>query len=618
MHIVFRDFQHPVSPFLLYSLLEDGTIQNPTIEIYGTSADSQTPYTLTLLRPFVSRIKSVHYISGLQEPTHYDVYISYRKEYNQTHVIVRLISGKEYTYKYPDVCAPERQDLCSHPIVYRNEKGSVLEDVCNAFLTQTYITLPEIISVVPIDRLAQSIVRSICSDDPRDTEFSGVEIDSKLVLDHLRAAYSLKLQWIPSTTLLSPSCIPKMTVQLCKSDTIQFYIQQSTEYAVRMYQDVQFRQFAPISLSDRFWYRIGSHELVNACLTLRTPVPVSEWETYKWRIWSAMMSMRKCTTRIDTLNWCWKPEYADINEYFTILESNQTRLHSILEKAYPTKPNQVWHMSVIVDSENQTITHVLAQFQHALMDGKGTLPLLQQFKKIVFEEHDASDVKRIPTRRSLPLWLDVWMGILYIGLLLLILTEKDTPLNQNYSQTPTVAVQSGLDFSNSKQTYTTELLRRVVNALKDTTGQDSHIVSVPAGFAFSYNPSAIVTNDFVPILLPLRASMTESEFSGRCAFLRSKSVAFLSWCIQRLLEWGELDQLRDANMNKISATVTSLQTDPYVSKSIDSIHILTTSPAPIPFCVAALTTHGTTHLTIRSHHPTVDAERLLKTIQDIS
>ena len=143
-----------------------------------------------------------------------------------------------------------------------------------------------------------------------------------------------------------------------------------------------------------------------------------------------------------------------------------------------------------------------------------------------------------------------------------------------------------------------------------TTRRHDFVFAVPAVTEMDRSAVNLPNNAFVPILLPVDASMSEEAFYGRCKLLHAKSVRFLSWCIQQVVERLSLTGVEGHLLGRIDAVLSSLYCPP--SSVLSTIHVVPTTPAPIPLSVLALTKDSNIHMTIRSHQADIPAESVLE------
>jgi hypothetical protein len=80
----------------------------------------------------------------------------------------------------------------------------------------------------------------------------------------------------------------------------------------------------------------------------------------------------------------------------------------------------------------------------------------------------------------------------------------------------------------------------------------------------------------------------------------------------QLLEWGVWDEIRDLFLGKVRCVVSSLQAGSAFPTAVESMHIVTTTPTPIPWSVTVLTGVKKAHFTVRSHDPRVSAEKIME------
>jgi hypothetical protein len=201
------------------------------------------------------------------------------------------------------------------------------------------------------------------------------------------------------------------------------------------------------------------------------------------------------------------------------------------------------------------------------------------------------------------------MGLVYIALMILVLWNTPQE-DSNYSREPTVSCGT-FEFKKPPKphTVTTQLLWNLTQFL----GTKEQLIIVPALTKTHRSPVEMATNAFTPVLLPLSANMSESSFLRRCNLLHAKSVRFLSWCIQQVVEWGFWDEIRDLYIRRTTCIVSCMQTGDSLPSPI-TLHGCTTTPAPIPYSVVCVTSGDRMMLTVRSHNSKVEADQLLEAL----
>ena len=385
-------------------------------------------------------------------------------------------------------------------------------------------------------------------------------------------------------------------------------------YAVRILHFRQLSRGVPVSRLDQFWHRLANREPVQVQIKLTNAVGMQEWPDLQKRLWTFFLSHQKYGAGIShespldgPLTWKRLSGHS-ISAYFgTPQKLAEDR---ILSWGLQQSPERLWHITPITNGTE--ITHLLIRADHGLTDGVGAAGLLQDMSTHVFEEESRQETLRQP--RALGLWMDLWMGIVYIALMA-VMWSAPTMESEGHSKEPTIATET-VEYEEppSGRTYTTDLLWRLTQYFTAVKRQPEHIFAVPAVSALYRPAKDMPTNAFVPILLPVDGRMSEEAFTHRCMLLRAKSVRFLSWCLVQLLEWGVWDEIRDAFLGKVRCVVSSIQTGSKMPLAFESAHVVTTTPTPIPYCITAVSARGRVFLTARSHDPTVAAADILRGI----
>ena len=416
------------------------------------------------------------------------------------------------------------------------------------------------------------------------------------------------------TSSLPDSAFPVRTEEDIIHDTCR--------YAVRILHHRQLAKGVPMTLSDRFWHRLGNGEQVQACIGCK--VPIAEWSATRQRLWEFFINERKYTSQPENVEALdastrWKQISGhSLDTYISSpvalgYESRPTKSSEdtarVLAYGLRFQPARSWHIIPFLDSTGSHISQVLISFDHGLSDGVGLLSRLPDFMERV-SGTPVVQGKQVHEPRRLPFWLDLWMGLVYIALMVIILWTPPQDENQ-YSREPTIACET-VEFRKPPKpfTYTTHLLWKLTQWM----GSGEHIVIVPALTRSHRSAAEMSTNAFTPILLPVSSTMSESAFLRRCNLLHSKSVRFISWCIQHLIEWGGWDEIRDLYIRRASCIVSCMHTG-NVMPDETTLHGCTTTPAPIPYSIVCFTIGDRTMFTVRSHNAKVPAQQILEALE---
>ncbi len=164
-------------------------------------------------------------------------------------------------------------------------------------------------------------------------------------------------------------------------------------------------------------------------------------------------------------------------------------------------------------------------------------------------------------------------------------------------------------------TFTTKLLWKLTKSLAKHTGQENFIFCIPSVISVNRSANEIINNNFVPILLPVSSAMTEEQFNRRCGLLKSKAILFLMYLIQELTTMREWWWLRDKVMSKVIAVISSVNLGENMPSLFSGVHIATTTPDPVLFCITAFSDTKNSFITVRSQDSQISAATIL---QDIS
>jgi nucleoside-diphosphate-sugar epimerase len=388
--------------------------------------------------------------------------------------------------------------------------------------------------------------------------------------------------------------------------TDQEFVSETLAYAIRIHHDRVLKKGVPMPILDRFWTRVGSGDSVQVVYTLKKPVAKDEWTAKtKNEIWSVLSSRRKYMAEAKDGYWKSSTQLrmdAYIGEPMALPADPPATL---LERGLQTPPPEgLWYLQPFEDGG--TITHILLRFDHGMEDGVGALSLFADFDQCFAPETSPVLPTISSTPRSLPFWLDLWMGVVYLALLVVVWnTRVDTVPRSAVATVSTTSVA----FHKPKGggSHTANLVWALTRALAQTTRRHDFVLAVPAVTEVDRSPTDLAKNAFVPLLLPVDASMSEEALSARCRLLHAKSVRFLSWCLLQIVERLKLTGVEAHLLGRVDAILSSLTSNGAGADTMSSVHVTTTTPAPIPLSVVALTVGSEVHLTVRSHTPTITA-----------
>jgi thioester reductase-like protein len=397
----------------------------------------------------------------------------------------------------------------------------------------------------------------------------------------------------------------------------QDVIRETCAYAVRILHHRQLAKGVPLNRIDQFWHRVANREPVQVCIRLKEGVGSTEWPAFAQRFWTFMMQFRKCSAGISNASPIGTPLQLQqlsghsLATYFSSPQPGGEESHILAHGLQQPVPDRLWH--VIPFLAEDKVSHILFQFDHSLVDGVGAISHFPEFSRRVLEAPTTEPRGEFRSPRTLGLWMDLWMGLVYIALLAIMVWSAPSFVASERSKEPTIATAStGFVGPPSGRTYTTELLWKLTQQFTTLYRQPEHIFAVPTVTSAFRAAKDMPTNAFVPVLLPVDGRMSEEAFTHRCMLLRSHSVRFLSWCLLQLLEWGVWDEIRDLFLGKVRCVVSSLQAGSAFPTAVESMHIVTTTPTPIPWSVTVLTGVKKAHFTVRSHDPRVCAEKIME------
>jgi hypothetical protein len=389
------------------------------------------------------------------------------------------------------------------------------------------------------------------------------------------------------------------------------FLLDTCHYAIRISQHLQFKKGVTLSLMDRFWHHTGNKEPVQACCSLSTPIDVAKKDDLQYRLWSLFCSNRKFTTVIRDNQWVYQPGKQE--EYFQVMtfqETDDVTPSLILSKGLQTYHSpHLWHCHLVV--VNQQITHLLMQFDHGITDGIGLLPtIVRQSSLYLFDQTPSTNTIPSP-HRNLSFFQEILFTSVFVGILLIALLFYPAYQPSSYVSIPSISTETIPLKKHERLTFTGHLLWKLSKVIASHTKQKQMIICVPSVFSKNRSSNSILQNQFVPILLPLHSDMTEEECKNRCLLLQSKLVLCLMYGMQQLISYQEWWWLRDKLMSNVTAIVSSINMGDNLPSMFSGVHVATTTPSPIPFCVTAVSNQQSTFYTVRSHDANVSAQTIL-------
>lgn len=384
-------------------------------------------------------------------------------------------------------------------------------------------------------------------------------------------------------------------------------------FCIRTAQQLQFKKGVPMSLTDKFWHKMGNKEPVQLCCTLTNPMNISELEQLKYNVWSLYNSNRKFATVIENNKWIYKPGLFD--SYFGTFEfdskDNLTESLIISKGLNKYTIDNIWHCDFII--YNEQITHALLQFDHGITDGIGLIkPIVNKTDYYILDK-PIQKFATPPSSKKLNPFQEAIFTLSFIGISICAFLFNDT-YSGNRVVTPTVSTHTIPLSKNPKFTYTTDLLWKITKFLSRHSQQENFIFCVPSVISVNRSADKIINNNFVGMLLPVSSTMTEEQFKNRCALLKSKGVIFLMYCIQELITMREWWWLRDKIMSKVTAVVSSVNLGENMPSLFSAVHVATTTPNPILFCVTAFSDTKNSFITVRSQDSLISASKILEDI----
>ena len=561
------------------------------------------------------------------------------------------------------VGAPLRKDLLSHPFAAQAHLG-ILSLASRGYIQAIGLTHDARLSIIPVDLVSKYIV-SIYNKKSKDIHSEPIlhqvcppkNLDTfhpNLVNIFSIAQYELGIQslrtvihdgtssnylpiWYDLIRLFSKKADRFVDlhnkvqefVLLFTSTDIRFSSSVPNEYfpnisekdflldtynfCIRTAQQLQFKKGVPLSLTDKFWHKMANNEPVQLCCTLYRPFELSEFDQLKTNVWALYNSNRKFATIIQNDKWIYKPGLFD--SHFGTFEfdekDNVTEALIISKGLNKYGIENIWHCDFII--HNNKITHALLQFDHGITDGIGLIkPIVNKTDYYILDKPVQKFVTPPSTKKLNP-FQEVIFTLSFIGIIISALLFNDM-YTGNRVATPTVSTSTNETIKHPTMTYTTNLLWKMTKSLATHTRQENFIFCIPSVISVNRSADKIINNNFVPILLPVSSTMTEEQFKNRCALLKSKGIILLMYCIQELITMREWWWLRDKIMSKVTAVVSSVNLGENMPSVFSAVHVATSTPNPILFCVTAFSDTKNSFITVRSQDSQIPASKILQDI----
>lgn len=382
-------------------------------------------------------------------------------------------------------------------------------------------------------------------------------------------------------------------------------------FCIRTAQQLQFKKGVPLSLTDKFWHKMGAKEPVQLCCTLGQSFQISELANLKTRVWALLNSNRKFSTIIENDKWIYKPGLFE--SYFGTFEFDEN--DSVTESLIISKGlnkyilNNIWHCDFII--HNNIVTHALLQFDHGITDGIGLIqPIVNKTDYYILDKPIQKFVIP-PLTPKLNVFQEVIFTLSFIGIAIGAFLINGI-YTGNRVATPTISTSTNKLIKLSGMSFTSDLLWKLTKSLAFHTKHENFIFCVPSVISVNRSADAIIHNNFVPILLPVSSTMSEEQFKNRCALLKSRGIKLLMYCIQELITMREWWWLRDRIMSKVTAVVSSVNLGENMPSLFSAIHVATTTPNPILFCVTAFSDSKNSFITVRSQDSLIPSSNIIK------
>jgi thioester reductase-like protein len=561
------------------------------------------------------------------------------------------------------VGAPLRKDLQSHPFAAQAHLG-ILSLASRGYLTAIGLTQDARLSIIPVDlvskyivsisvkliddKLTTPILHQVCPPKHMDTFHPNlVHIFSiaqyELGINSLRTVIhdGHSSNYLPVWYSLFRFFSKKIDrfidlhdkvqefVLLFTSKDIRFdsslpqeyfpnisekdFLLETYNFCIRTAQQLQFKKGVPISLTDKFWHKIGNKEPIQLCCTLSTPFELSQIEQLKTNIWALYCSNRKFCTVVENNKWIYKPGLFESHFGTFEFDTKDNLSESLIISKGLNKYNieNIWHCDLII--HNNQITHVLLQFDHGVTDGIGLIkPIVNKTDYYILDKPVQKFVTP-PSTKKLNIFQELIFTLSFLGIILVAFLFNDTYTGNRVSS-PSISTTTSPTEKHPKFTYTTNLLWKLTKSLAIHTKQENFIFCIPSVISVNRSADKIINNNFVSMLLPVSSTMTEEQFKERCGLLKSKAIIFLMYCVQELITMREWWWLKDKIMSKVIAVVSSVNLGENMPSLFSAVHVATTTPNPILFCVTAFSDTKNSFLTVRSQDSLIPASKVLEDI----
>jgi hypothetical protein len=560
------------------------------------------------------------------------------------------------------VGAPLRRDLQSHPFAAQAHLG-ILSLASRGYITAIGLTHDARLSIIPVDLVSKYIVsiynkpindeclepilHQVCPPKHLDTFhpnlvhiFSIAQyelgIQSLRTVIHDGSSSNYLPVWYSLFRLFSKRIdrfvdlhnkVQEFVLLFTQSDirfisslpneyfptiTEKDFLIETYNFCIRTAHQLQFKKGISLSLTDKFWHTVGNKEPVQLCCTLTTPMNVSVLDKLKENVWALFNSNRKFATRVENGKWIYKPGLFD--SYFGTFEfdSNDNVSEALIISKGLNKYtiDNIWHCDFVV--HNDTITHALLQFDHGITDGIGLIkPIVNKTDHYILDKPVLKFT--IPSSKKLNIFQEIVYFFSFLAVFLVAFFFNDT-YKGNRVVTPSISTTVEPLRKDKSMTFTAELLWKLTRSLSRRSQQEHFIFCVPSVISVNRSADKIINNNFVGMLLPVSSSMTKDQFKTRCGLLKSKAVLFIMYCVQELITIRELWWLRDKIMSKVTAIISSVNLGGNMPSLFSAVHVATTTPSPIPFCITAFSDTKNSFITVRSHDSNINASDLLQDI----
>ena len=392
-------------------------------------------------------------------------------------------------------------------------------------------------------------------------------------------------------------------------------------YCIRNTHQLQYKKGVPLEGKDKFWHDMGKKEHVQACLKLTEPVDTDKdsIDRLKTNLWSLFCSTRKFTTSIIDGKWVYNPGLLD--SYFSMMEfedcdsDSDSTIESIIIRRGLNKINKnMWHCDLVVQrhADKKQVTHLLIQMDHGIADGIGLMkPIVNRLNYSLADKEVRELVIPKKTRISIKDEIISFIVFLFLNIFFY-LASSSAKYKGEYVKSPDICSCTIPLVKYKNRTFTTNLLYDLTKTLYTHTREDTILYCIPSYIGGGESDTEQIHNNFVPILLHVNGNSTIEEVTERTTILRSGLIRIMMSKLVEFITYMGWEEIRKVLISKVTCIVSSVNMGSNMGDDFfSSVHIATTTPEPILYCVTAISNEKETFITVRSHDALVSAKTII-------